>query len=207
MNRSPVPPASSKPAPRQRAASGRSIWSKLAILVFILPAAAVMLPTTLVIAAMMLPTIAAFVIDRVPGRALAVSVGMLNGAGSIPAVVDLWSNGHDLLAAQWVLANEIVWLWAYAAAALGWTIFLSLPPLLRRYYSFATQSRIRGLQRRQEQLRKDWGESVTGGLGSSPVDEDGEDDGKAETPAAAPQQAAKSGQAKAAGPKTSAGTA
>lgn len=152
-----------KAAPRQTADQrGRSLWSKLAVLVFLLPAAAVLLPTTIVIAVMLLPTIAAYLVDRVPGRSLAVTVGLMNGAGTIPAIASLWVNGHDLLAAQWVLSDLMVWLWAYGTAACGWLIFLSLPPLLRRYFTFATQSRIRGLQRRQEQLREEWGAEVTG---------------------------------------------
>lgn len=141
---------------------GRSLWSKLAILVFLLPAAAVLLPTTIVIVVMLLPTIAAYLVDRVPGRSLALTVGLMNGAGAIPAIATLWTNGHDILAAQWVLSDLMVWLWAYGTAACGWLIFLSLPPLLHRYFTFATQSRIRGLQRRQEQLREEWGPEVTG---------------------------------------------
>lgn len=152
-----------KAAPQQTADQrGRSLWSKLAILVFLLPAAAVLLPTTIVIAVMLLPTVVAYLVDRVPGRSLAVTVGLMNGAGAIPAIATLWINGHNLLAAQWVLSDVMVWLWAYGTAACGWLIFLSLPPLIHRYFTLATQSRIRSLQRRQEQLREEWGPEVTG---------------------------------------------
>lgn len=182
-----------KAAPRQTAEQrGRSLWSKLATLVFLLPAAAVLLPTTIVIAVMLLPTIAAYLVDRVPGRSLAVTVGLMNGAGAIPAIASLWVNGHDLLAAQWVLSDLMVWLWAYGTAACGWLIFLSLPPLLRRYFTFATQSRIRGLQRRQEQLREEWGSEVTGMTEGAEDfgggDKKGATDNEAHTKAAAAQE-------------------
>jgi hypothetical protein len=164
-------PSSGYPASAQRNAaararpaggggSGRRVWRTLATLVFLLPAAAVLLPTTLVIAVTMLPTLAAWLVDRQPGRALAVSVGLLNFAGSLPGILQVWINGHDVAAARWVLSDAGVWLAAYAAAAVGWLLFIVLPPMLRAFYARATARRIRALQRRQEQLEKDWGPEV-----------------------------------------------
>jgi len=141
---------------------GRAIWSRLAIVVFLLPASAVLLPTAIVLAVTMLPSIVARTVDRVPGKAFTVTVGMLNAAGSAPAVIQVWSMGHNLRAAELVLGNPLFWMLAYLAAALGWTIFLMLPPIMRRYYGVVSQGRVAVLQKRQDKLRELWGEAVTG---------------------------------------------
>jgi hypothetical protein len=61
-----------------------------------------------------------------------------------------------------VLGDPYVWFAAYLAAGAAWLIFLMLPPLLQRYYAFASDSRLRGLQKRQEKLRAEWGQEVAG---------------------------------------------
>lgn len=141
---------------------GRGAWQKLAVAVFLLPACAVLLPSAIVLAITMLPAFVALSVDRVPGRAFTVTVAMLNASGSMPAIIELWSRGHTLSAAQDVLGNPIFWMLAYLAAALGWLIFLMLPPIMRRYYGVITQTRVGLLERRQEKLRDVWGEAVTG---------------------------------------------
>jgi hypothetical protein len=143
-------------------APARPVWSRLAVLVFLLPAAAVLLPSTILLSVLMLPTLCAWIVDRVPGRSLALSIGLLNGAGTIPGMVQLWSGGHDLPTMSRVLGDPYVWFAAYLAAGAAWLIFLMLPPLLQRYYAFASDSRLRGLQKRQEKLRAEWGQEVAG---------------------------------------------
>lgn len=156
-------PAAKPSASPRSAGQPRAVWSRLAVLVFLLPAAAVLLPTTILLSVLMLPTVCAWIVDRVPGRSLAVSIGLLNGAGTVPGIVRLWSGGHDLATMSTVLGDPFVWLSAYLAAAAAWLIFLMLPPLLRRYYEFATQSRLNALQKRQDKLREEWGEAVAEG--------------------------------------------
>lgn len=70
--------------------------------------------------------------------------------------------GHHFAEALATVAQPIYWLIAYTGAALGWGIFLGLPPLLRRYYQVATDTRIKQLHKRQEELRDLWGDEVAG---------------------------------------------
>lgn len=149
-------------APGRSAASpgGRRLWRTLSIIVLLLPAAAVLLPTTLVLTVCMMPTLAAWLVDRQPGRALATSVCLLNLAGSLPGVIEVWTAGHDVAAAQWVLSDAVTWLTAYGAAAVGWLLFAVLPPALRAHHGRSTARRIRQLQKKQEALEKDWGPEV-----------------------------------------------
>lgn len=143
-------------------AKGRSIWTRLTLAVFLLPSVVVLFPTTIVLAPMMLPTLVAFLIDRLPGRPFTITVGLLNVAGSLPAVLQLWSDGHNLVVTQDVLSNLFFWLVAYLCAAIGWCIYIVLPAILRQYYGSITDNRVRALQDSQQKLIDEWGESVTG---------------------------------------------
>ena len=139
---------------------GRRLWRSLSVIVLLLPAAAVLLPTTLVLTVCMMPTLAAWLVDRQPGRALATSVCLLNLAGSLPGVIEVWTAGHDVAAAQWVLSDAVTWLAAYGAAGIGWLLFAVLPPVLRAHHGRSTARRVRQLQKKQEALEKDWGPEV-----------------------------------------------
>jgi len=154
--------AGRRQAPARNGANpgGRRLWRSLSVIVLLLPAAAVLLPTTLVLTVCMMPTLAAWLVDRQPGRALATSVCLLNLAGSLPGVIGVWTAGHDVAAAQWVLSDAVTWLAAYGAAAVGWLLFAVLPPVLRSHHARGTARRVRQLQKKQEALEKDWGPEV-----------------------------------------------
>ncbi|MBK1698569.1 hypothetical protein [Rhodovibrio salinarum] len=162
-----------KSAARQASAhpGGRRLWRSLSLIVLLLPAAAVLLPTTLVLVVCMMPTLAAWLVDRQPGRALATSVCLLNLAGSLPAVLEVWNRGHDVASAQWVMSDPVTWLAAYGAAAVGWLLFALLPPVLRAYHARTTARRIRQLQKKQEALEKDWGPEVAADVKAAGLDE------------------------------------
>jgi len=162
MSRPHAAAARATPGSRQSAPNpgGRRVWRTLSVIVLLLPAAAVLLPTTLVLTVCMMPTLAAWLVDRQPGRALATSVCLLNLAGSLPGLIEVWTAGHDVAAAQWVLSDAVTWLAAYGAAAVGWLLFAVLPPVLRGHHARSTGRRIRQLQKKQEALEKDWGPEV-----------------------------------------------
>ena len=141
---------------------GLGTWGKLAIAVFLLPTGVVLFPTAIVLVVLMLPTLVAFVIDRQVGRPFTITVGLLNASGSLPGILELWSQGHTMASAQVVLTSVVFWFGAYLAAAVGWTLYTSLPPLMRRYYGSITDSRVKALQKDQEKLIEEWGEEVAG---------------------------------------------
>src|SRR3546814_226432 len=74
--------------PRKR---GTKLWAKIVALVILFPFAAVLLPTTLVFSVMMAPTWVAYITDRSRDKHLGITVGMLNFAGTLPAIIDLWT--------------------------------------------------------------------------------------------------------------------
>lgn len=136
--------------------------TRLFIAALLLPVAALLLPSTLVLAVCLLPALAARVADRTPNGALTVTVTLPNLCGSLPAMIELWSRGHAIGQASSVLGDPFLWLVAYGGASLGWAIYLLLPPLLRGYYALTTDARIKALERQQEILRETWGPEVGG---------------------------------------------
>ncbi len=149
-------------------------WVKVLVLILLFPFAALLLPTTLVIAVMMAPTIVCYVTDRSRDKHLAITVGLMNFAGTLPAVIDLWSHGQSHQAAMDLIGDVFVWGVAYGAAGGGCAIFAFMPSVVAGYYRMTTQTRIHGLVNRQKALIREWGHAVAEGLEMT-LPEDDED--------------------------------
>ncbi len=121
----------------------------------------VFLPTMLVLAAFMLPTVAAVAVDRTKERYLAMGIGSLNFCGCLPALVILWEDGQSLLIATSILGDVMLWLASYGASGLGWLIYLSAHPVLASIYGATATQRMQSLQQRRGKLMEVWGEAVT----------------------------------------------
>jgi hypothetical protein len=147
-------------------------WVKILGGIFALPILAVLLPSLLVLSICLLPTLGAYVADRYRDKALAVTVGLLNLCGALPALGELWANGQTMHAAGEVLGDVFLWLVAYGAAGIGWLIFMMTPPIVQAYYSLSGRARIDELRRRQETLVETWGPDVADSRLDEGVDEE-----------------------------------
>ena len=150
---------SKKPAQAKR--RGLSTTTKMVLGVSALPLLGVLLPTLIVLVPFMLPSISAFVFDRSREKFLAITVGMPNVCGTLPALGTLWATGQSFSSASLVLGDVMFWLIAYAAAAMGWFLHGALPPFMAGYYQQASRARILHLQRKQKTLVETWGEDVS----------------------------------------------
>jgi hypothetical protein len=159
-------------APRKARRRGTATWMKILALVILFPFAAVLLPTTLVFFVMMAPTWVAYVTDRSKDKSLAVTVGMLNFAGTLPAIIDLWTRGQSHQTAMLLIGDVFVWVAAYGAAFAGWGIFATMPTLIGSFYRMTTESRIKGLVKQQKALIAEWGRAVAEGIAPTLVDDD-----------------------------------
>ena len=121
----------------------------------------VFMPTSLILAAALLPTIFAFLFDRTHGKSFTLTIGMLNLTATVPSLIKLWSTTHSISTANEILADPAVWLTTLGASGVGWLVFLAMPPMIKAYYNIVTVNRINTLQERQAKLREDWGEDVT----------------------------------------------
>ncbi len=119
-------------------------------------------PTFLVAGPLMAPTLAAAVVDRSRQRYLTYAVGLLNLACVLPALLRLWTRGHDQATAIALVGLPEAWLVAYLGAGLAWLIYLAMPPLVATYYAVRSRNRLAELQQRRQTLEKNWGEGVAG---------------------------------------------
>ena len=134
----------------------------------LLPVIAFLMPSVIVLVIDMAPTIVAYVVDRTREKYLAITVGLLNLCGTLPAEMKLWQQGQSYTAAMDIASNPFFWLMAYGAAAIGWVIYLMLPPILGHYYGITSQARLQSHTRRQQALIAAWGDEVAGEVTEAP---------------------------------------
>ena len=175
--KAPAGKAGAKGKPRQR---GTKTWAKILALVILFPFGAVLLPTTLVFFTMMVPTWVAYMTDRSKEKYLAATVGMMNFAGTLPAIITLWARGQSHHVAMEMIGDVFVWVVAYGAAFGGWLIFGFMPTLVGSYFRMTTDNRIRTLVKQQKALIAEWGYAVAEGIAVAPQpgDEGAEEDGE-----------------------------
>lgn len=141
---------------------GRNGGSKMIItVILLLPVIGVLLPTCVVLAINMAPTAAAYMIDRTREKYLAITVGLLNFCGTLPAEAQLWNHGQSYDVAFSIATDPFYWLLSYGSAGTGWLIYIVLPLILTNYYSMTTSTRVQSLRRRQQALIQAWGEEVS----------------------------------------------
>ncbi|MFQ5466897.1 MAG: hypothetical protein ACE5DS_02070 [Kiloniellaceae bacterium] len=144
--------------PRRSAGKKGLPWPVTALL--LLPVAVVLLPTSVVLLIGMVPTAVAYMVDRSRAHHQAITVGVLNFCGTLPGIADLWERGQTYGAALRISTDALYWLTAYGAAAVGWGIYLVMPPILAAYFAMTTSRRVVVLRRRQEKLVEEWGEDI-----------------------------------------------
>ena len=149
--------ASRKTAVKKGGSIGLSILGFLMLLLGFM-----MMPTSLLLAAGMLPTAVAYLIDLDPRKTAAVSVGTLNICGVLPFEIALWKGSNSVPHAMLILADLETWATMYGAAALGWVIYYTVPPAMGAFVAYRSTARLQELQRRQASLRDAWGAEVRG---------------------------------------------
>ena len=147
---------------QQKKAKGGGAGKLVMTGLLMLPVVAVLLPSCIVLAVNMVPTFVAYVVDKSHEKYLAITVGLLNACGALPALAELWMQGQSYDAALDISSNPFHWLMAYGAAAIGWVVYLGLPPVLGHYYGITSQTRLLNHRRKQEVLVRAWGEEVRG---------------------------------------------
>ncbi len=109
----------------------------------------------------LLPSIVAYITDRVPGRPLFQTVLACNMAGVAYFLIDLivvHHNQHSSL--QHMLQDSKVWFIMYIAAAMGYLIYYMAPWVSLICLRVVNRGRLLHLQSIQDKLRKDWGPTI-----------------------------------------------
>jgi hypothetical protein len=136
----------------------------------------VFLPSSAVIAAGMLPTIVARVVDTSPGHRLSLTVASFNFVGCLYFLNRIWALGHSVSDVPIVLGDSFGWFFALAGAGMGWVVFGGMPAIIAQIARTQTAVRLRRITGDQDRLVKEWGETVRGIYGVQVVKkEEGEE--------------------------------
>ncbi len=134
------------------------------LLVFMMVAAIVFMPTTIILFVGMLPTMAAAMADRSRKATRAFTVGSLNLAATTPFLLDLWTSNHSADYALLLISDPWTVIVMYAGAAIGYMIDWALSGMVATMMVQTASARLRAIHREQEVLVARWGPEVSGDI-------------------------------------------
>ncbi len=120
----------------------------------------VAMPTVLFIGFSMMPGFVAYIIDRTEEKSATFCVGGLNFCGAFPYLLDLWLGDHSVEQAMRLLTDVFVLAVMYGGAAMGWMLYLSLPPVIASFIQVMSQKRLDQLRKTQKDLLEEWGDEL-----------------------------------------------
>ncbi len=136
--------------------------SMLTLILLVIPAGLVVLPTSILFGVGMIPTIVAYITDRDPEKSAPITVGGLNFCGCMPFAIDLWKHNHTIIAAGKIFADPLSWLVMYGAAAIGWALYYGIPPAVANFEVMRAEKRVSALKQVKVGLVQEWGPEVAG---------------------------------------------
>lgn len=147
-------------------------WRGNLLMLFLLAAAAVFMPTTMILLFGMLPTLAANLIDKTIQKSRVISVGMLNFAGCMPFLLELWlsSGPNSFSYALDIIIQPKTGIIIYTIAAAGYAIEAAVTSMVATLIQQRATARISSIDTRLTALVERWDEIVNG---ETPLDEYG----------------------------------
>ncbi|OEJ68220.1 hypothetical protein [Magnetovibrio blakemorei] len=117
-------------------------------------------PTMVVLFLGMLPTVVALIIDRTKQKSTTFCVGSVNFIGVFPFIMTLWTDINTFDAAILTVSDIFNLLVMYSAAAFGWFLFLTMPPIISSFVIVLQQRKVAQLRGEQKDLIEEWGTEV-----------------------------------------------
>lgn len=133
---------------------------KLIMGIVLLMMAVFVLPTLLIFAIGMLPTVIAYMIDRRKEKYAAFCVGCMNFAGVLPYGMRLWVSEHSVEGSMRQVADPVALLVMVGAAAVGWVIYFVAPSIVGVFLRLQAEQKVRRLKELQRELMEEWGEDI-----------------------------------------------
>lgn len=134
------------------------------IMILMVIASAVFMPTSAMLAIGMMPTLAASLLDRSRRKSKVVTVGALNFAGCVPFLLQLWYGGHTLEHALELALAPLAIVVMYTAAAVGYFVDWGVTGFVSGLLYQKGLSRQKEIIAQQQDLVKRWGAEVTGDM-------------------------------------------
>ena len=120
----------------------------------------VALPSVLFIGFSMMPGLVAYIVDRTEEKSATFCVGGLNFCGTFPYLLQLWFGDHTVSQAMQLITDVFVLAVMYGGAAMGWMLYLSLPPVIASFIQVMSQKRLDQLRTTQRTLLEEWGDEL-----------------------------------------------
>ena len=122
----------------------------------------IFLPSTVIVAPGMLPTLAAAVSVRRHRALKAFTIGALNFAGCLVFLIELWSGGQTVPHAVALLTNPRTIIVMWCAAGIGYVIEWGVSAMAGLFLKQRLQSRLKSVRAEQARLVERWGAEVSG---------------------------------------------
>ncbi|MCB1538500.1 MAG: hypothetical protein H6865_00240 [Rhodospirillales bacterium] len=152
--------------------SGGLGWRKHFLTVVGLTCAVLFAASTIILVAGMMPTLAANLVDKSRQKSRAISVGMMNFAGCLPFLLELWmgTQPNSLDAAVGIIMQPKTVIIIYIMAAAGYAIESTVTGMVATLKQQQAQARLREIDRQLKALVERWDYYVDG---SVPLDDFG----------------------------------
>ena len=160
-------PANSPARTKTPAAAGPSALLMLAILAGAAVAVAVPALAAFILVALA-PTTVAWIVETPAQRYLARTVGLTNLSGMVPAAYHFFEVGIGMPGLLKLLTQPVLWAMLYGAAAIGWGVYLTVPPLMVRITRHRIRRELRLLAIRRKQIVLEWGPEAAGEAEAAP---------------------------------------
>ena len=144
--------------------SGKKKGGKRLIGIVTLIAAAICLPSAVILAVGMLPSLAAALTDKARQGMRSWTIGTINAAGCFPFLLELWTKGNSFAAAMQIVADPRTVVVIYIAAGVGYLIDWSLTGLVATLLTQKAERRRKAIDAKQAELVRRWGREVTGDI-------------------------------------------
>jgi hypothetical protein len=147
-------------------------WQKHFFTFVGLVCAVLFMPTTMILLAGMMPTLAANIIDKSRQKSRAISVGMMNFAGCMPFLLELWLGPapNSMDAATVIVLQPKTIIIIYVVAAAGYAIEAAVTGMVATMMQQRARARLREIERSLVEMTDRWQEYVDG---SVPLDDYG----------------------------------
>ena len=140
-------------------------------------------PTFLIVMVGMAPTLVGLFSSHQPDRIKIQTIAAFNMSGVILFLVPLWTEGHSIENAIYVLSNVYSWAVMYSAAALGFAVLWLGPQVVASVLNAIAVGRRRKLDAIRSGLIEEWGTGIL--PDDAVVPHDAATKGKSERPDAA----------------------
>jgi hypothetical protein len=175
--------ATDKAKKKQSKKNAKLGWRGQLLMIAMIIAAVVFLPSTVLLAVGLLPTVVAGIIDRSKEKTRSITVGCMNFTGCCPYWLDLLTvYGHSINGAAQIITEPLNIVIMYSAALLGYLIDWAMSGMVSTVMIQRAEQRLKKIDREQKELIRRWGRGVTGDYRLDrygfPVDEQEEVEGR-----------------------------